>query len=94
MAPARAGGRNRRALKGVLWRFSHEKGVSSDTIVDDKHSFCCAVHCLLFLIPAAAASIIRSRHHVFPAGTNYDPELSPYVALSFRASGFTVSGQR
>ncbi|MNJ75073.1 hypothetical protein D3C77_721090 [compost metagenome] len=94
MGQRRAARRSRRGLPGELWRFCHGKGVNSDTIVDDKHSFCCAVHCLLFLIHAAAASIIRSRHHVFPAGTNYDPELSPYVALSFRASGFTVSGQR
>ena len=30
----------------------------------------------------------RSRHHVFPAGTNYYLELSPYVALSFSCVGF------
>ena len=38
----------------------------------------------------------RSRHHVFPAGTNYYLELSPYVALSFfvrRVSPWQVGGK-
>ena len=46
--------------------------------------------------PKPSPSPKRSRHHAFPAGTNYYLELSPYVALSFfvrRVSPWQVGGK-